>query len=125
MYFPGLSADEIANTIKLPPKLRDHPYAQEFYGTVEWNSKGIFNHYMGYFDGQDVNLRLLTKVEKCELLLKVGGDDYKAIMEKARESYSKGQLRFALKQCEALIVGVTPFLEEAKVIYILSNSHFK
>ena len=51
--------DEITQVVKLPPHLKEHPFLQEFYGTVEWSSKAIFNQYMGWFSGSATELHPL------------------------------------------------------------------
>ena len=57
----GLYPDEIAHKIQLPPHLADHPFLQEFYGTVEWSVKAVFSHYMGWFSGKASELHPLGK----------------------------------------------------------------
>ena len=37
----------------LPKHLEKHPFLQEFYGTVEWSVRAIFEHYMGWFSGEE------------------------------------------------------------------------
>ena len=46
--------------MKLPLHLQDHPYLQEFYGTVEWSSKAVFSQYMGWFSGSVAELHPLS-----------------------------------------------------------------
>ena len=58
-YLKGLLPDEITQVVKLPPHLKEHPFLQEFYGTVEWSSKAIFNQYMGWFSGSATELHPL------------------------------------------------------------------
>lgn len=59
MSFEGLFPDEITQVVKLPPHLREDPYLQEFYGTVEWSSKAVFGQYMGWFSGNASELHPL------------------------------------------------------------------
>ena len=58
--------DEIASELKLPNKLATHPFLLEFYGTVEWSVRGVYDIYSGWFDGDPINLFPLNKVEKAE-----------------------------------------------------------
>ena len=48
----GLYPDEITRKVHLPPYLAEHPFLQEFYGTVEWSIKAVFANYMGWFSGK-------------------------------------------------------------------------
>ena len=48
----GLYPDEITRKVQLPPYLAEHPFLQEFYGTVEWSIKAVFANYMGWFSGK-------------------------------------------------------------------------
>ena len=57
--FSGLLPEEIAQIVKLPRHLQEHPYLQQFYGTVEWSCKAVFNQYMGWFSGKPSELHPL------------------------------------------------------------------
>ena len=48
----GLYPNEITRKVYLPPYLTEHPFLQEFYGTVEWSIKAVFANYMGWFSGK-------------------------------------------------------------------------
>ena len=54
----GLYPDEIADQIQLPKNISDSPYLYEFYGTVRWSVKSIFNGYLGWFSGNPSELDL-------------------------------------------------------------------
>ncbi len=43
----GLTPDELATRIELPPHLASSPYLKPFYGTVEWSVRAIFDGYRG------------------------------------------------------------------------------
>ena len=52
----GLYPDEIAEIVKLPKEIAKSPYLYEFYGTVRWSVKSIFNGYLGWFSGNPSEL---------------------------------------------------------------------
>ena len=56
----GLGLEETAATVTLPPRYRDLPYLQEFYGTVAWSVRGIYTGYLGWFDGNPTHLNPLS-----------------------------------------------------------------
>ena len=45
----GRSVREIAEAVRLPSHLADHPYLVEYYGTVEWSVKAVYHGYLGWF----------------------------------------------------------------------------
>ena len=47
----GLTPDELAHQVKLPPELASNDYLREFYGNIEWGVRAIFSGTIGWFDG--------------------------------------------------------------------------
>ena len=68
----GMLPQDIAQKIKLPPRLAQHPYLKEFYGTVAWSSRAVFNHYMGWFSGRAADLNPLLPLERAERMVILG-----------------------------------------------------
>ena len=62
----GLTPDEIVRKVNLPERLKKHPYLQEFYGTVPWSVRGIYQSHLGWFDGKPENLHPLTQKQRFE-----------------------------------------------------------
>ncbi|XP_009858276.2 linear primary-alkylsulfatase [Ciona intestinalis] len=58
--------DDIVKQVRLPNVLATHPYLQEFYGTVEWSVRGVYDSLNGWFDGDPVNLSPLSKKERAK-----------------------------------------------------------
>ena len=52
----GMSLEETVKNVKLAPIYQDKEYLGEYYGTVEWSVKSIYNGYVGWFDGDPVKL---------------------------------------------------------------------
>lgn len=52
---------EIAEVVRLPPHLADHPYLVEYYGTVEWSVKAVYHGYMGWFRWAKVTKDMTNK----------------------------------------------------------------
>jgi len=65
----GFNMDEIAETIKLPDELGKQWYNQGFYGTVQHNSKAVYQFYLGWWDGNPANYNKLPEVEAKNLLV--------------------------------------------------------
>ena len=47
----GLTPQAIVEKVKLPNHLAHRPYLREYYGTVQWSVRAIFNGYLGWFHG--------------------------------------------------------------------------
>ena len=69
----GLTPDELVETVKLPPHLRDHPYLRELYGTVEWSVRSVFTGYLGWFDGDTGTLSPAPPDERAAGYLALAG----------------------------------------------------
>ncbi len=89
----GHTGTEIAELVELPPSLAAEWHCREFYGSVSHNVKAIYQRYMGWFDGNPAHLWPHPPVEAARRYVEfMGGAD--AVLEKARESLSRGDLRW-------------------------------
>ena len=81
----GRSPDELAKEIQLPASLREHPFLQEFYGTVPWSVRSVYSGYLGWFNGDTATLDPAGPVERAEgYAALAGGRD--ALLQTAREA---------------------------------------
>jgi len=71
----GMTPDELAEQIKLPPHLASSPYLQEFYGKPSWSARMIFEGSLGWFDGNPTNLQPLAPVEKARRVARLAGGE--------------------------------------------------
>lgn len=69
----GLSPDQIAEVIELPPHLAREPYLQEFYGRVEWAARAVFAGTLGWFSGDPVDLLPVGLSREAELMAELAG----------------------------------------------------
>lgn len=90
----GLNGTEIAERIVLPPRLRDAPHTQGFYGSVSHNVKGIYQRYMTWFDGNPAHLWTHPPAEEGRRYIECFGGVEKLIA-KAETFAKNGDLRFA------------------------------
>jgi alkyl sulfatase BDS1-like metallo-beta-lactamase superfamily hydrolase len=65
----GKTPDELAATIALPPHLAAHPFLQPVYGDVEFSVRGISDGYLGWFNGDAVDLRPLAPEEESRRMM--------------------------------------------------------
>ncbi|CAF2529773.1 unnamed protein product [Rotaria sp. Silwood2] len=99
----GFSPDEIiGNTlIQLPKRLQEHPYLQEFYGTVDWSIRAIFDRYMGWYSGKSSDLNPDPPNVRAQNLIQLGGGS-KKVLESAQTAYLEQKYQWCLELTEAL-----------------------
>lgn len=98
----GLTPDQLVVYVKLPEHLAAEDYLQPFYGNVEFGVRSVFNYYMGWFDGNPVNLFRLTPVEEAERMAKLAGGQEK-LLQAAREALENDDPQWAAQLADHLI----------------------
>jgi alkyl sulfatase BDS1-like metallo-beta-lactamase superfamily hydrolase len=94
MLNQGMTGIEIAEVFQMPPALENAWHARGYYGSVSHNVKAIYQRYMGWYDGNPVNLWKHPPTEAGSRYLRyMGGAD--AVVAKAREDYAAGDFRWA------------------------------
>ena len=89
----GLTMEEIAEQLQLPPALAGEASSRGYYGTVSHNSKAVYNFYLGYFDGNPAHLNPLPPVEASKKYVEfIGGAE--ETLRKARVAYEGGEYRW-------------------------------
>lgn len=86
----GVFLDEIVESVVLPEELRTHEFLQEFYGTVEFTVRAVFNHYLGWFGGDPAQLRPLAGSERGARMIKLAGGE-SALLSEVRDALSKAE----------------------------------
>ena len=112
----GMYPDEIAEKIKLPESIADSPYLKEFYGTVRWSVKSIFNGYLGWFNGNPAELDPLSREEKAKRILNLAGD-IDVMIDDLRLAVEKEDMQWALELSDYLIA-LDSFTKEVKDLRI-------
>ena len=98
----GLTGPEIANRLKLPPALADEWYNRGYYGTLSFNSRAVYQRYMGWYDANPVHLAPLDPAdESARYVAMMGGAE--AVLAAARcdwtpERSSSAADRYMLRQ---------------------------
>jgi alkyl sulfatase BDS1-like metallo-beta-lactamase superfamily hydrolase len=86
----GVTINEIQNVYKLPPSLWQQWPAHSYHGSEEHNSRGVINRFLGYWDGNPVNITPLSPRDSAPLYVEMmGGSD--KIMAKGRELNGQGK----------------------------------
>lgn len=98
----GKSPDDMAELIKLPPHLWDHPYLQEFYGRVSWSVRGIYDAYLGWFDGNPTNLNSLHPRDRASRIIPMmgGGEN---ILREINAAMEREEMQWAAELADILL----------------------
>ena len=110
----GLTPDEIAGSLELPEHLRQSPFLQPFYGTVEWSSRSVFTGYLGWFDGNAAHLAPLSRSEQAARMaaLASGGS---TLLDAARAALDADDARWAAQLADHA-VALDPQDAEARAV---------
>jgi alkyl sulfatase BDS1-like metallo-beta-lactamase superfamily hydrolase len=98
----GLTPDEIVAQVKLPAHLANQPYLHEYYGTVEWSVRAIFNGYLGWFSGNATELFPLPPKERAKKIAQLAGGESK-LLENAQHALKQGDYQWALEISDHLL----------------------
>ena len=94
MMNAGLTGPEIADRIALPPVLAQAWFNRPNYGSIKFNSRAVYQRYMGFFDGNPVNLDPLTRVETATRTVAAMGGQ-KKVLALAAKARAAGDERWA------------------------------
>lgn len=89
----GYTPREIAEQLKLPESLAKNFHVRGYYGTLSHNSKAVYQHYFGWYDGNPANLNPLPPNQSATRYVEfMGGSE--AILQRAGQSMSQGEYRW-------------------------------
>lgn len=71
----GLTPDELAHAVRLPPHLAQSPYLQAFYGKPSWSARMIFGGSVGWFDGNPTSLEPLAPLDEAQRMARLAGGE--------------------------------------------------
>lgn len=92
----GYTAVEIANELKLPKELATEWFNRDYYGNFKFNVRSVYTKYLGWYDGNPVNLDLLSPVETAKRTVSaMGGVDN--VIKMAKDSFDKGEYQWVLQ----------------------------
>ena len=98
----GMHPEEIIENIDLPEAIASSPYLQEFYGTVRWSVKSIFNGYLGWFSGNIAELDPTSTFKRAKFISQmVGGPD--ALFAELEKAIIDEEMQWALELSDLLL----------------------
>ena len=98
----GLTPLEIVERVKLPPHLARQPYLHEYYGTVPWSVRAIFDGYLGWFGGNATELFPLPLKERARHFADLAGGQ-QALLDRAKQAVAGEDYQWALELTDQLL----------------------
>ena len=90
----GYTWDELADKVTMPKQLAGHPWLGEFYGSYKHSVRSVYTGYIGWFQGDAVELDPLPWRERAErYVTAMGGRD--SVLDQAREAIEQEDYRWA------------------------------
>jgi alkyl sulfatase BDS1-like metallo-beta-lactamase superfamily hydrolase len=110
----GYTIEQVGRMVKLPESLSGEWYNSEFYGTVIHNAKAVYQRYLGWYNGNPVELNKLLPEESAKKYVEyMGGED--SVLEKARKSFMDGEYQWVAEVTKQVIFA-NPNNREAKLL---------
>ncbi len=90
----GYTWDELADKVTMPSHLRDHPWLGEFYGSYKHSVRSVYAGYVGWFQGDAVELDPLAWRDRARHYVRMmGGRD--AILAEACGAIDREEFQWA------------------------------
>ena len=98
----GVTINEIQNVYKLPPSLWKQWPAHSYHGSEQHNSRGVINRFLGYWDGNPVNIAPMSPKDSAPIYVEMMGGSAK-IMAKGKELIGQGKYHEASEILNKLV----------------------
>ena len=110
----GHTIEEVGRMVKLPDSLSNEWYNGQFYGTVIHNAKAVYQRYLGWYNGNPVELNKLLSEESAKKYVEyMGGED--SVLSKARKSFMDGDYQWVAEVTKQVIFA-NPDNKDAKLL---------
>lgn len=89
----GVKLNEAGNSVVIPDEISKTWYTRDHYGNYSFNARGAIQRYLGFYDGNPVNLLPLPEKELAAKLVEyIGSEDI--VLEKAEKDFEKGEYQW-------------------------------
>ncbi|MEW6332781.1 MAG: alkyl sulfatase dimerization domain-containing protein [Thermodesulfobacteriota bacterium] len=92
----GMTPDELAEYVVLPPHLAGSPYLQEVYGKVSWSARAMHGGALGWFSGDAAHLQPMPVKEQARMMADMAGGEA-GLLAHARRYAQTGHPQAALE----------------------------
>ncbi len=98
----GFTPDDIADRLEMPQAFAAQSHVQGYYGTLSHNVRSVYNHYLGWYDGNPATLNPLPPEPAGKRYVEMmGGAD--AVVAGAQQAYDDGDYRWVAQLLNHLI----------------------
>jgi len=104
MLNQGLTGDEIAARITLPPSLAKDWYNRGYYGSMSFNSRAVYQRYMGWYDANPAHLAPAPPADTGRRYVAAMGGAAK-VKALAAEATGKGDYAWAASLLNHVVMG--------------------
>ena len=98
----GVTINQVHNVYEPPTSLQKEWHCRGYHGSVENNSRGVIQRFLGYWDGNPVNLLPAPEAESGAVFVEMMGGAEK-IIAKGQELYNQGQYKVAQEIVNKLV----------------------
>ena len=98
----GHTMIELAERMVLPKSLADKWYNRGYYGTVNHDTKAIYQRYLGWYDANPAHLHTLPPVESSVKFVEYMGGA-RSVLDRAKKDYQLGQYRWVAEVVNQVI----------------------
>ena len=98
----GQTGDEIAASLALPATLASEWYNKGFYGSVSFNSRAVYQRYMGWYDANPANLAPLAPEAAAKRYVAAMGGRA-AVTVQAERAFESGDYAWAAELLDKLV----------------------
>ncbi|MBI5583353.1 MAG: MBL fold metallo-hydrolase [Deltaproteobacteria bacterium] len=110
----GHTPAEIAEAIRLPESLAGEWFNRDYYATVGWNARAVYQHYLGWFDGNPAHFNPLPPVAASRKYVEfLGGAEQ--TLARAQAAFDRGEYRW-VAQVVNHVVFADPGNEAARLL---------
>ncbi|MFU8815663.1 MAG: alkyl/aryl-sulfatase [Pseudomonadales bacterium] len=98
----GVTINEIHNVYRVPQALQQQWSVRQYHGSEFHNARGVLNRYLGYWDGNPVNLAPLSPADSAPLYVEMMGGA-SPILRRAEALHATGEYRLAMEILNKLV----------------------
>lgn len=98
----GQTMDQIGNATFFPKGLAADASAHGYYGSLSHNLRGVYQYYLGFYDGNPASLDRLPPVDLSRRYVAAMGGEKKAL-QLARKAYADGDYRWTAELTNRII----------------------
>lgn len=114
----GVKLNEVGNSIQIPDEISKTWYTRAHYGNYTFNARGAVQRYLGFYDGNPVNLLPLPERELAAKLVAYMESE-ELVLEKAEKDFEAGEYQWVATITNHLVM-LNP--ENKKARYLCADA---